>query len=240
MSVHNQERELKLTPDDAALLDRLALADKVGELSATGHHRELQRNSFFDTSDRALTRARMGFRRRMIDGQKLATWSLKADGTQSAGVATRTEIELQLDPDMAPALALSALGQAARQRGATVVAEQLADALANGGLPLAAPFLETETERSVVDLESVQRGWAIELALDRVRMLGHDYQELEVEAELKSGDEAAFESVRSAIEQLGHVRESEGSKLSRAIAHLANCSCRSSHHHGDTTRRTSC
>jgi inorganic triphosphatase YgiF len=226
VSVDNQERELKLTPDDAALLDRLASAEQVGELSATGRHRELQRNSFFDTSDRALTRAKMGFRRRTIDGQKLATWSLKADGVHAAGVATRTEIELQLDPDMAPALALSALGQAARQRGATLVAEELADALANGGLPLAAPFLETETERTVVDLESAQHGWKIELALDRVRLLGHTYQELEIEAELKSGDESAFASVRSAIEGLGKVKESEGSKLSRAIAHLANCNCR--------------
>jgi inorganic triphosphatase YgiF len=227
VSVHNQERELKLTPHDAALLDRLASVQTLGELSAKGRHRELQRNSFFDTSDRALARAKMGFRRRTIDGQTLATWSLKADGVHAAGVATRTEIELQLDPDMAPALALSALGQAARQRGAALVAEELADALANGAVPLAAPFLETKTERTVVDLESAKHGWAIELALDRMRLLGHDYQELEIEAELKSGDDAAFESVRTAIEGLGNVKESEGSKLSRAIAHVNSCRCTS-------------
>jgi inorganic triphosphatase YgiF len=227
VSGQNEERELKLTPDDPALLERLAAAERVGELVAKSRHRELQHNSFFDTPERALTRARMGFRRRTIDGHKMATWALKADGSHVAGVATRTEIELQLDPDMAPALALSALGQAARQRGATVVAQELADALANGGLPLAAPFLETATERTIVDLESARRGWAIELALDRVRLLGHDFQELEIEAELKSGDEAVFESVRHAIEALGKVRDSDGSKLSRALAHLAGCTCAS-------------
>jgi inorganic triphosphatase YgiF len=230
VSGQNEERELKLTPDDPALLERLAAADRVGELVAKSRHRELQHNSFFDTRERALTRAKMGFRRRTIDGRKMATWSLKADGSHMAGVATRTEIELQLDPDMAPALALSALGQAARQRGATVVAQELADALANGGVPLAAPFLETETERTIVDLEAARGGWAIELALDRVRLLGHDYRELEIEAELKSGDEAVFESIRQAIAAMGDVRESQGSKLSRALAHLRSCDCTSQRH----------
>jgi inorganic triphosphatase YgiF len=225
VSEQNEERELKLTPDDPALLERLAAAERLGELEAKSRHRELQRNSFFDTPQRELTRARMGFRRRTIDGQKMATWSLKGNGSHSAGVTTRTEIELQLDPDLAPALALSALGQTARRRGAGVLAEELADALASGGLPLAAPFLETETERTIVDLESARRGWAIELALDRVRLLGHAYHELEIEAELKSGDEAAFEAVRQAIAAMGNVSESRGSKLSRALAHLANCTC---------------
>jgi inorganic triphosphatase YgiF len=225
VSEQNEERELKLTPHDPALLERLALAERLGELEAKSRHRELQRNSFFDTPQRVLTLARMGFRRRTIEGQKMATWSLKGNGTHAAGVATRTEIELQLEPDMAPALALSALGQAARQRGATVLAEELADALANGGLPLATPFLETQTERTIVDLESARRGWAIELALDRVRLLGHAYHEQEIEAELKAGDEAAFEAVRQAIAALGNVSESRGSKLSRALAHLASCTC---------------
>jgi len=225
VSEQNEERELKLTPDDPALLERLAAAERLGELEAKSRHRELQRNSFFDTPQRALTRARMGFRRRTIEGQKMATWSLKGNGSHSAGVTTRTEIELQLDPDLAPALALSALGQTARQRGAGVLAEELADALASGGLPLAAPFLETETERSIVDLEPARREWAIELALDRVRLLGHAYHELEIEAELKSGDEAAFEAVRQAIAAMGNVSESRGSKLSRALAHLASCAC---------------
>jgi inorganic triphosphatase YgiF len=88
---------------------------------------------------------------------------------------------------------------------------------------LARPFLELETDRTILDLES--RANKVELALDRVRLLGHKYEEVEIEAELKRGDEAALDSVRSAIEAVGQVRESNGSKLSRAMAHLQACDC---------------
>jgi len=219
------ERELKLAPADTRLLDHLAAVERVGELEAFGRRRELQRNSFFDTASRALSRARIGFRRRAIDGQRMATWTLKSDANLVGGVATRSEIELQLDPSMPPALAIGALREAARSRGAAALAEAVDDALASGGLPLARPFLEMETHRAVVDLEAPERGWSVELALDRVRLLGHAYDEVEIEAELKRGDDAALEAVRAAIAELGDVRPSEGSKLSRAMAHLAACDC---------------
>ena len=219
------ERELKLVPADARLLDRLAAVERLGELEAVGRHRELQRNSFFDTASRALSSARVGFRRRTVDGRRLATWSLKSDAKLVGGVATRSEIELQLDPSMPPALSIGALREAARSRGAAALAEHVADALASGGLPLARPFLEMETDRVVVDLEAPERGWSVELALDRVRLVGHAYDEVEIEAELKRGDEAALQSAREAIAALGDVRPSEGSKLSRAMAHLAACDC---------------
>jgi inorganic triphosphatase YgiF len=139
-------------------------------------------------------------------------------------VATRSEIEVQLDPDLAPALALGTLRQAARQRGAAALADEVEDALV-GGLPLAAPFAEMRTDRTILDLESREDGWSVELALDRVRLVDHDYAEVEIEAELKRGDEAALDSVRSAIEAVGRVGESNGSKLSRAMAHLQVCDC---------------
>ena len=153
----------------------------------------------------------------------MAIWSLKSDARVLRGVTTRSEIELQLDADMAPMLALSTLRQVASQRGAAALTEQLGDALASGGPPLARPFLELETDRTILDLES--RANKVELALDRVRLLGHKYEEVEIEAELKRGDEAALDSVRSAIEAVGRVRESNGSKLSRAMAHLQVCDC---------------
>jgi inorganic triphosphatase YgiF len=219
------ERELKLVPLDPALLDTLASIDHLGEFVATSRHRELQRNSFFDTASRALATARIGFRRRTIEGQTLANWTLKADGHAVRGVMSRTEIELQLDADMPPALAIGALRQAAQQRGARELAEEVQDALAVGGLPQKDPFLETQTERRIVDLEATPRGWSVELALDRMRITGHEYSEIEIEAELKRGDEAALDAVRSAIEARGDVRESDGSKLSRAMAHVQNCHC---------------
>jgi inorganic triphosphatase YgiF len=219
------ERELKLVPADPGLLDRLAAAERAGDFQRVARHRELQRNRFFDTASRALSRARIGFRRRSIDGQRLAIWTLKSDAKLVGGVTTRAEIELQLEPDMPPALAIGVLREAARSRGAAVLAEQVADALAGGELPLAQPFLEMETDRVVVDLEAAERGWRVELALDRVRLVGHAYQEVEIEAELKRGDEAALQAVGSAIAALGDVHPSEGSKLSRAMAHLAACEC---------------
>jgi inorganic triphosphatase YgiF len=221
----NVERELKLVPADAGLLDRLAQIDRLGPLNVHGRRHELQRNSFFDSRARALAAAHVGFRRRTVDGQRLATWSLKADAQLVKGVATRSEIEVQLDADVAPGMALSVLRDAARSRGASAMAEATDDAMASGGLPLAQPYLETETDRTIVDLEAPERGWSVELALDRMQLIGHRYSDLEIEAELKHGDEAALDAVREAISSMGPVTESRASKLSRASAHIAACDC---------------
>ena len=220
------ERELKLVPADAGLLDRLAGLDQLGPFRVTGRHREEQRNSFFDSPARAFETARLGFRRRVIEGQRLATWTLKGEGSVASGVASRPEIELQLSSEMPPALVIGTLEQAARQRGAPVLAEQVADALASGGLPLARPVLETVTDRRVLDLEASERGWRAELALDRVHLVGHTYAEMEIEVELRRGDEATLAAARRAIEALGAVHDSRGSKLSRALAHARSCACR--------------
>jgi|SRR5579859_1251621 len=219
------ERELKLMPEDPALLDRLAAQTHFGEFVVAGRRREVQRNSFFDTATRTLSAARVGFRRRTVEGETMATWSLKANAAVLRGVATRTEIELQLDADLAPVLALGALRHAARQRGATALAEEVADALVADRMPVRTPILELRTERTILDLAAAEHGWQVELALDRVELLGHAHAELEIEAELKRGDETALEEVRRAIQALGAVRESEGSKLSRAMAHLEACDC---------------
>ncbi len=219
------ERELKLVPDDPGLLDRLAAQNQFGELVVGGRRHEVQRNSFFDTAARSLGAKRVGFRRRTVEGQPMAIWSLKSDAAVLRGVTTRREIELQLDPDMAPMLALGTLRQVARQRGAPALAEEIGDALSGGGPPLAKPFLELRTDRTILDLESQAKNWSVELALDRVQLVGHKHTEVEIEAELKRGDEAALDFVRNAIEALGRVRESDGSKLSRAVAHLEACDC---------------
>jgi len=223
MTDDNLERELKLRPAEPALLDQLAAVDRLGPFRVTGRRREVQRNSFFDSASRALSQARVSFRRRTLQGEPLATWTVKGEGRHARGVSTRTEIELHLDPDTAPVLAVDALRQAARQRGATALAEELGDALAVGGLPLANPYLEIETERTILDLDAADRDWSVELALDRVQLVGHGYAELEIEAELKRGDDAALDAVREAITELGATYESAGSKLSRALAHVAAC-----------------
>jgi inorganic triphosphatase YgiF len=218
------ERELKLVPLDESLLDTLEHIEQLGNFRARGRRRELQRNSFFDSSTRSLAAAHVGFRRRVVVGKPQATWSIKGDARRLRGVASRSEIELQLDAETPPVLALSTLRDAARSRGAATLAEAVDDALA-GGAPEARPFLETETDRRIVDLEEATHNWQVELALDRMRIIDHDYAETEIEAELKRGGESALRAVREEIEALGPTRESEGSKLSRAAAHVADCDC---------------
>ena len=118
MNDPNLERELKLRPDEPALLDRLAAVERLGEFRVAGRRREIQRNSFFDSSSRALSKARVSFRRRTVQGESLATWTIKGGGMQAHGVSTRDrDRPLHLDPHMAPGkLAIDALRQAARQR----------------------------------------------------------------------------------------------------------------------------
>jgi inorganic triphosphatase YgiF len=219
------ERELKLVPVDEALLDALEHVERLGPFRARGHRREVQHNRFFDSPSYGLAAAYVGFRSRDVAGQPLATWTIKGEAQRLAGVASRTEIELQLPAKTFPDVALDRLCASARARGASALADAVQGAVASGP-PEASPFLETETDRRIVDLEEPSHGWQVELALDRVRLVGHTYREVEIEAELKDGDEAALTAARAAIEALGPVRESEGSKLSRAAAHVASCDCR--------------
>src|SRR5205823_1860371 len=184
------ERERKLVPVDEALLDRLAEVEALGPLRVVSRRVEQQRNAFFDNAARAFAAAHVGFRRRVVDGQAMATWTIKGESAVVRGVTSRSEIELQLAPDMPPAMAIGALRQAAQSRGAPALAEAVGEALRVGGLPLAMPYLETTTERRILDLE--RKDAHVELALDRMAIVGHAYVELEIEAELKKGSEAVL------------------------------------------------
>ena len=114
--MNDVERELKLVPEDPGLLDRLAAQAEFGELRVVGRRHELQRNSFFDTTSHSLGAARIGFRRRVVGDQSLATWSLKSSAEVLRGVATRSEIELQLRRDE---LCCANLFNGRRDRGLT-------------------------------------------------------------------------------------------------------------------------
>jgi inorganic triphosphatase YgiF len=219
------ERELKLIPEDPGLLDRLAGLERLGPFEVVSRHTERQRNSFYDTRTRALGARRLALRRRSVAGQTLATWTLKAEGELLRGVASRPEVEVRLREDMPPAMALGMLAQAARQRGAAALAEEVADALVGSPPPLARPYLELETVRRALRLRGAQ-GVDLELALDQVRLVDHPkHVEEEIEVELRHGDDSALDNARSAIEALGAVRDGQGSKLSRALDHLEACTC---------------
>jgi inorganic triphosphatase YgiF len=218
--VNYVERELKLTPLEPELLERLANVTRLGRFEVRARLREKQVNSFFDTKTNALRHAHIGFRRRVVDRRPNATWTVKAEGEHVRGVVSRPEVEVQLSRLMRPALALDALRQVA-ERGARVLADKLTDALSDGELPLPKPYLEMETDRWILDLQAPADAWEVELALDRVGILGRPlYEDVEIEVELKRGDESALDAARAAIEGLGEVRESHGSKLSRALDYI--------------------
>ena len=46
------------------------------------------------------------------------------------------------------------------------------------------------------------------------------YEDIEIEVELYLGDDSALAAAREAIEAIGEVRESNGSKLSRALDYI--------------------
>jgi inorganic triphosphatase YgiF len=120
-------------------------------------------------------------------------------------------------------IALGALTQAARQRGAVPLAEEVGDAMRGSTPPLAEPFLELVTQRRILDLREAG-GSELELALDSVCLEGHPaYAEDEIEVELRRGDEAVLEVARAAIGELGRVEDGQGSKLSRALEHVRRC-----------------
>lgn len=223
MNDDNYERELKLLPDHEALLDQLAGLDTLGPFRVVERRHEAQRNAYFDTATGALGAARIAFRRRVIAGERLATWTMKGDGQSAGGVSQRAEIEVQLAADTAPFLALATLRQAARERGAPALAESLAAALASSPPPRAQPLFETETARDVRLLEHPDHGWRLEMAVDRVRLVGHPgFHHAEIELELKRGSEEALDVGRQALESLGPVTPSDLSKLRRAQQHIAS------------------
>lgn len=215
------ERELKLRPADESLLDALESLGRLGPFAVVQRRAVRQRTAYLDTRTGALQTARIAFRRRVSDGAALATWTLKAEGLVSGSVASRPEIEVALDEDTPPPIALSVLEQAARSRGAADLAEQVHDALAGSPPPSRIPVVELDADRRLADLIAAEPGWQVELALDRVRIVGiPDYLDLEVEVELKSGDDATLEAAEAAIARIGPVTPSPSSKLSRALAYL--------------------
>lgn len=223
-AVPGEERELKLLARDAALLERLRSAPSLGPFAASTARLEAQSNAFFDTSAHDLARAGLSFRRRQIRGQPLAAWTVKGRGTIASGISVHPEVEVWLDADMAPTMVLALLSQAARERRNAVLGEQLRDALSGGRLVPARPYLETQTERWVRDLDAPDRGWRAELALDATTAPGHGgFREWEIEVELKQGDDAALEAAREALRAEGAVQEATATKLRRALEHVNQC-----------------
>ena len=214
----DEERELKLVPERPALLDRLAAVDAAGRFrgqpAARAAAQQLLR---LGVAARSRRRSRLpaAHGRGPAAGQRGRS---RPTASRCAAWPRRAEIELQLDADTPPALALGALREAARKRGARRAGRGGGDALAAGGPPLAKPFLETETDRRIVDL--AKRSSAAGRSSWRSTACSSSATPTRRSRSKPSSSAATkqrWTRSRRRSRALGEVRESDGTKLSRAL-----------------------
>jgi triphosphatase len=193
------ERELKLTlygdpPDFAKMQDLGGHALHVLGL-------EKQTNTYFDTPEFALARARWALRIRELETRSIVT--LKGPGTVTNGLHSREELEAEVPV------------------GSSL--EALTDSEILGRI---AQIANVEDLKRLVRLETKRHRFEMasvgELTLDQVRVLNADNETVlsfeEIELEL-AGDvpDGVLEAVENAICAIAPVRRSNTNKLQRAL-----------------------
>lgn len=196
----SQEIELKLAlgPDGPSALRRhpllAALPVRVSHLG----------NTYFDTPDGALERARMALRLRRVDGRVLQT--VKTRGQGGGGLSTRGEWEWEVPGPGLDLQGLAGLPPAA---------------LGDEVLARLAPRFTTDFRRET--REVAHAGSRIELALDEGEILAGERRVAirELELELKAGTPDALWSLAEALAESVPLRPSDTSKAARGGALLA-------------------
>jgi triphosphatase len=193
------ERELKLTlygdaPDFAGM-------HVLGGHAMHALGLEQQTNTYFDTPEFALARARWALRVRELGTRSIVT--LKGPGTVTNGLHSREEIEAEIP-----------VGHGL---------EALTDSEILGRI---AEFADLEHLKRLVRLETKRHRFEVthvgELTLDQVRVLNADNETVlafeEIELEL-AGDvpDGVLETIEDAIRTIAPVRRSKTNKLQRAL-----------------------
>ncbi len=193
------ERELKLTlygdaPDFAGM-------HHLGGHAMHALGLEKQINTYFDTPEFALARARWALRVRELETRSIVT--LKGPGTVTNGLHSREEIEAEIPV------------------GSGLTA--LTDAEILGRI---AEFANLEELKRLVRLETKRHRFEVthvgELTLDQVRVLNADNETVlafeEIELEL-AGDvpDGVLETIEDAIRAIAPVRRSKTNKLQRGL-----------------------
>ncbi len=193
------ERELKLTlygdaPDFAGM-------QHLGGHAVRTLGLEQQINTYFDTPEFALARARWALRVRELETRSIVT--LKGPGSVTNGLHSREEIEAEIP-----------VGHGL---------EALTDAEILGRI---AEFANVEDLKRLVRLETKRHRFEVanvgELTLDQVRVLNADNETVlgfeEIELEL-AGDvtDGVLETIENAICAIAPVRRSKTNKLQRAL-----------------------
>jgi CHAD domain-containing protein len=201
------EVELKYRVLDAASAARLGALRTLGTLRVAGRPRQVQvEDRYIDTADGALARA--GYAVRLRRGPRMTILSVKASTPTASALHRREELEgpadLSLDPHAWPSSAARALvlehaGDSPLMEIVTI--RQLRRARTFAGESL-------EVELSVDDVEIVARGRMIE-------------RFLELEVELKAGDETDLGEVAAIMAADPALEPVTTSKLERALAALA-------------------
>ena len=201
-NTHPMEVELKLTlaPNGPAALRAHP------HLGSTSARQQTLTNTYFDTPEGDLAKARIALRLRKVDGTVLQT--VKTAGQGGGGLSQRAEWEWQVPGD---ALDLAALAELPPFQG------ELGKVLNS-----LAPQLSTDfTRRSwqLIDTSTRQRGH-IELVLDEgeIRSGGYRTPIREVEIELKEGDPEALWALALTLSEQVPLRPSDSSKAARGNA----------------------
>ena len=201
------EVELKYRVLDAESAARLGALRTLGTLRVAGRPRQVQvEDRYIDTADGALARA--GYAVRLRRGPRMTILSVKASNPTTSALHRREELEgpadLSLDPHAWPASAARAL--VLEQAGDSPLMEIVTIRQLRHARTFAGESLEVEL--SVDDVEIVARGRMIE-------------RFLELEVELKTGDEAGLGEVAAILAADPTLEPVTTSKLERALAALA-------------------
>ncbi len=201
------ELELKYRVLDAASAARLGALRTLGALRVAGRPRQVQvEDRYIDTADGALARA--GYAARLRRGPRLTILSVKATNSTASALHRREELEgpadRSLDPRAWPSSPARAL--VVEHAGDSPLVEIVTIRQLRHARTLASETLEVEL--SVDEVEVVAGGRVIE-------------RFLELEVELKAGDEAGLGEVAAILAADPALEPVTTSKLERALAALA-------------------
>ena len=201
------EVELKYRVGELAAAERLLAADRVGPFSVTGGRtRSTQlEDRYVDTADGALGRAGFAVRLRQSGGETIVSVKSLARTSGPGGSMRREELE-------GPADRVAAAVDWPASDARALVLEHAGDA----------PLVEVVTVRQLRRKRLLKSGQSrVELSLDEVDVVSRGRivdRFVELEAELKKGDEGELEALGTALDAEPTLSRALTSKLEAALA----------------------
>ena len=198
------EVELKLQPSKAETLDAIWKLDRLGSFDVISRRRQHQRNRYYDSRERALGKSHGSLRWRTIAGSAEGELTYKGPSEVHQGVFRRLEITALLPAEIDPLTVAPAPAPLALAHRTTTDLEPTE--------------LVLETDRRKMRL--VGHGASVELDLDVTTIPGTDYYDLEIEAEMVSGDPDVLAQLHAELTAVGKMKPSAKGKLARGWRYL--------------------